>query len=476
LNNKEIQEYYATSPAARWLALTSISLCSFLTALTMSSVNVAVPTIAQELQANAVLVSWLPAAFLLSNVIVILPAGKLADIYGRKKIYLIGIIIFIIACSLATQAKTIEWLLFTRVLQGIGSAMTFATGLALIMSVFIVSSRGMALGFANASVYIGISVGPIAGGWVTEAFGWRSIFLFPIPFALIAIALLLVKLKGEWKQDQPDRVDWTGSLIFMIWATTFFIGISILPGTGAVMTILTGIGFLLIFIYHQLHSKTPLVRIKAVMNNHVFSRSLVASVCAYASNFHLIFLLSLYLQFIRGMSPGEAGQVIVLQAITMAIIAPVAGRLSDVFEPRVMATAGCLVMTCGMGLLQFISMDSSIYLIAGSLLILGIGFGLFTSPNNNAALGSVDKSKLSIATALLSLSRLMGNMTGTAMLLTLVSLIIGKAKIEPDQYMALLTVIRWAVSASFLFTLLGAWFSYARGNVLDKDDTDGETK
>jgi EmrB/QacA subfamily drug resistance transporter len=465
LHNQQLEEYYSSSPGARWSALASICLVSLTNAMTMSSINVAVPAIARDLQADAVLVSWVPTAFLLCNIIVILPAGRLADIYGRKKVYVTGIFIFTAACLMASLAQSIEWLLITRVLQGLGSAMTFATGLAIIMSIFGSGNRGAALGFANASVYIGLSCGPLLGGWATGTYGWRSVFLFPLPLTTIAIALILFRLKGEWKSDNPDKVDWLGSFIFLIWSSALFLGMSYLPEPAAIISLLAGIACLVLFFYQQSYSRYPLIRFHAIRNNRIFSRSLLASICTYASNFPLIFLLSLYLQFIQGMSPAAAGKLMVLQAVMMAIVAPIAGRLSDHFEPRIIATTGCLIMACALAILQHIDADTPIYLIAISLMILGFGFGLFTTPNNNAALGSVDKSRLSGASALLNLSRLMGNMTGSAGMLLLVSIIIGNVEIRPEQYTALLSVIRWTLGASCIYALSGAWFSYTRGNV-----------
>ncbi|HLB31131.1 MAG TPA: MFS transporter [Gammaproteobacteria bacterium] len=465
MNAVEIQKYYENSAAARWLALASICLVSLSNSLTMSSTNVAIPKIAEDLAADAVLISWVPTAFLLSNVVVILPAGRLADIHGRKRIYLTGIVVFTLASLIASQAPSIEWLLFTRVLQGMGSAMSFATGLAIVMSVFGVANRGMALGFANAAVYTGMSCGPLLGGWFTQTFGWRTIFMFPVPLTLLAIILFLARIKGDWKSETPDKVDWLGSLILLCWASALFLGVSLLPSPGGLFCLFAGLCGLGLFVYQQLASRHPLIRFRAIQENRVFSRSLLASTCTYASNFPLVFLLSLYLQFIKGLSPAQAGQLMMLQAVTMAVVAPFAGRLSDRFEPRVIATTGCLIMSGALLVLQHVDLDTSLPVIGAALMTMGLGFGLFTSPNNNAALGSVDKARLSIASALLSLSRLLGNMTGSAGILLLVSLVIGNVELVPSRYPALLTVIRWTLSASCIYSLCGAWFSYTRGNV-----------
>ena len=168
LNEQEIQDYYTQNPVARWLALTSICLANFINAIQNSSINIAIPKIVADLHADAILVSWIPTSFLLTSVVLLLPSGRLADIHGRKKIYLSGIVVLAVATTLAMTAQRIEWLLFTRMLQGIGAAMTFATGLALVMSLFTAENRGTALGLASGSVYIGLACGPLIGGWLTQ--------------------------------------------------------------------------------------------------------------------------------------------------------------------------------------------------------------------------------------------------------------------------------------------------------------------
>lgn len=465
MNEQEIQGYYTHNPVARWLALISICLANFINAIQNSSINIAIPKIVLDLHADAILVSWIPTSFLLTSVVLLLPSGRLADIHGRKKIYLAGIVVLAVATTLAMLAQRIEWLLFTRMLQGIGAAMTFATGLALVMSLFTAENRGIALGLASGSVYIGLACGPLIGGWLTETFGWRSVFMFPIPLLFISFILVTTYVKGEWKSEDQQKVDWTGAFIFAVWATALFVGVSSLPDLESILLILIGIFCLIGFLYQQANSKYPLIRFKRIINNHVFSHSLIASSCTYSSNYPLIFLFSLYLQYIQGLTPIQAGKIMVLQAVMMATMAPISGRLSDKYEPRIIATCGCLIMFCAFSVLRGVGSDTSLYLIGGALMMLGIGFGLFTTPNNNAALSSIDKSRLSIGSALLNMARIMGNMVGTALVLVLVSVFIGDKAITPAQYDALLTVIHWALSISCLNALIGAYFSFTRGNI-----------
>jgi MFS family permease len=326
----------------------------------------------------------------------------------------------------------------------------------------------MALGIVSATLYLGLSCGPVLGGWFTEHYGWRSVFLFPVVLGTVSITMIVLRLKGEWKSEEVLKVDWFGATIFAVSTSAWFIGISFIPEAGS--GVLVGIGLItfVCFIYQQLNTEPPLIRFRAIMENRVFSRSLISNICIYASNYPFVFLFSLYLQFIQGMSPTGAGKLMVLQPFMMAIVAPLAGRLSDRFEPRIIATVGCVIMALSFGVLQFIGTHTPIYLIGGALITLGIGFGLFTTPNNNAALSSMRKSRLGIGSALLNFTRVMGNMTGTAMVLLLVSLFIGQARIEPAQYPGLLTVIHVALATSCILSFCAAWFSHVRGNVMQE--------
>jgi EmrB/QacA subfamily drug resistance transporter len=452
--------------AGRWLALGSICLHQFLASMTLSSVIVAIPAIAENLHADAIYVSWIPTAFLLSSVIMLLPAGKLADIFGRKRLYLLGSLIFAAASALGAFATSIEWLLVLRFLQGAGSAFIWATGLAIIMDLFLSKNRGLALGLASASVYVGLSCGPLIGGWLTQYFGWRSVFSFPVPLILASMGLAAIYIRLNTKNKDADRVDWIGSTIFAVSITSLLLGVSNLTDPSSWPLIVGGFAGLGLFFYQQARVEVPLINFRRLVKNHVFFHSMVAGFFTYASNYPMVFLLSLYLQYIQGLSPSVSGQLIVLQVLTMAIISPFSGRLSDHYEPRILATAGCLIMSCGFLLLQQLDMDTSLYLVAGASITLGIGFGLFTTPNNNAAMTAVDRTRLSMGSALLNLSRVLGNVLGTAMVLVVMAIVIGNSQISPDQYPALMTVIRWALAWSFLCTLAGAWFSYARGNVL----------
>lgn len=459
--------FYDRQPGARWLALASICIAVFLIPQSMSSVNIALPAIADALQADAVLVSWIPAANLWGSIVLMLPAGRLADMIGRKRIYLVGVVGYALASLLVVVVNSVEMLLLVRVLQGLSSGLVFGTGMAIVATIFSDKNRGMALGFTATSVYLGLTCGPLIGGWLTEHVSWRGVFWAPVPLALVAIILVVIYVRDDHKprSESSGQLDWPGSLLFILMVTALLYGLSNV--TTLLGGLIFGVGCLLLigFIKQQNRAEYPLIRINVLAKNRVFNCSLLASFFMYSGNYPILFLLSLYLQYLQGLSPSESGQLILIQALMMAILAPLAGKMSDRFEPRLIATAGCLLFFAGFAVLVFLDAESSLNLIILALVFLGVGFGLFSSPNNNAAMGSVAKDRLSIASALLNLARTAGNMFSMAIVVLLVNMMLGANQIEPQQYPQLLQVIRIGMVIACGYTLLAAYFSYTRGNV-----------
>ncbi|MBV0933605.1 MFS transporter [Marinobacterium weihaiense] len=452
------------SASVRWLTLLSICVATFLMPMSMSAVNVALPAIAEDLNADAVLVSWIPTMNLLGAIALQLPAGRIADMIGRKKVFLAGLLLFALSSFAIILIEHIYWLLLMRLLQGISGAMVFGTGMAIVSQVFANHGRGMALGLTSTSVYLGLTCGPPIGGWLTEAWDWHAVFLAPLPLAVLCTILVGIHVR-ETERQADQRLDWIGSLLFIAASSLFFVGLSELPALAGGLLALAGLALLGAFIYQQERSPYPLIRLRRMVNNQVFFRSIQASFFMYAANYPLQFMLSLYLQYIRGLSPAEAGELMLLQAMMMAILAPLAGRLSDHFEPRIPATLGCLLFAAGFVILALLEQDSSMTQVVIALLVMGTGFGLFSSPNNNGALSVVPTDKLSIASSLLNISRTLGNMLGMAVVVFLFNLLIGNAQLVPEQFPALIRLLEIAFALCAGYALMAAWRSWSRGKV-----------
>jgi EmrB/QacA subfamily drug resistance transporter len=451
-------------PATRNLVVGIICTGSFLSPLSMSAVNVAIPQMANSLQASAESVALVPTLFLLGSVALMLPFARLADNLGRKRIYVGGLMVNAGASLACWAAGSIEWILPLRFLQGAGSAMAFGTSLAIITSVFPPERRGLPLGLNTAAVYTGLTVAPALGGLVTDLLSWREVFLLPVP-PMLLLALVMSRIGLEWRNEHRARFDWQGALLFAGWACALVYGLKGLPATPNVIALMLSLALMLLFIYHQSRRAEPLIRVQLLVRNRLFGRSLGTSSLMYGAMYPLVFLLSLYLQYLRGFSALHAGQVMLVQTVAMALVAPFAGRLSDRVEPRIIATVGCLLCVAGFLLLTRLGYETSSVYIGATLFLLGFGFALFSSPNNNAVMGAVEPGDLGMASATVNLARVSGNLLGISLVNLLVHLALGDARITPDQYDRLLALITGALSGSALVALLAAALSASRGRM-----------
>ncbi|MEK6646336.1 MAG: MFS transporter [Candidatus Firestonebacteria bacterium] len=440
-------------------------LSSFIVPFMASSINISLPLIAKEFSMDAILLGWVATSYLLSAAIFLVPFGRMADIYGRKKSFLYGTIIYTIASTFLVFSNSSSLLIAFRVLQGIGGAMIFGAGTAILISVFPIKERGKALGINVASVYLGLSMGPFLGGIITQHFGWRSIFLINVPVGIIIILLVLWKLKGEWTECEGEKFDWIGSIIFVI--TFFFImyGFSSLPARTGILLILMGVLGFLMFIKWEAKIQFPVYNINLFKNNTVFAFSNLAALINYSATFSVTFLLSLYLQYIKALSPKDAGLILFSQPIVMAIFSPLAGKLSDKIEPRIVSSIGMILATIGLFLFTFLGENTTITFIVFTLILLGFGFALFSSPNTNAVMSSVDKKYYGIASATLGTMRLIGQMLSMGFAMLVFSIFIGKVQITPFYYPLFIKSVKTLFMIFSIICFGGIFASFARGKL-----------
>ena len=458
-----LQEYYDNSPNVRRLALMALCLILIIVSMSLSAINIAIPAIGEELQVDAEALSWIPTAMLWGNVVFLLPIGRLADRYGRKRIFGLGVVLYVLSSALIFITHDIFMLLFVRVLQGIAGSMVYGTGLAIIGAIYANSSRGQALGIAGSSVYFGLTLGPLVGGWLIMDWGWRSIVWMPAIVAAVSLLVLYALVKGEWRTQDAPTLDWQGLGLFALAVTAFLVGMGLISEPAYMLLAAFGIGLFAVFIRHQLNRENPLLRIRAVKANRMLNRSLLAGFFVYGSSFSLVFLLSMYLQYVHAMTPVEAGQIVMIQTLVMMILSPIAGRLSDKYEARYLSTFGCTLFALGYLLMSQVSSDTSITYIIVVVVLVGVGFGLFSAPNNNAVMGSVPADRLSIVSALINLARTMGNMFSSALVMVLFTVILGDVTITPEHHPRLLLVIEIAMLLSALYVAIAGVFSYRRG-------------
>lgn len=444
-------------------ALLVAAMASFLTPFMGSSVNIALPSIGREFAMDAVLLSWVATSYLLAAAMFLVPFGRMADIHGRKRIFTYGMLVYTASSFLSAVATSGIVLISFRVLNGIGSAMIFGTGVAILTSVFPPRERGKALGINVASVYLGLSLGPFLGGFLTQYLGWRSIFLINVPLGLLIIAVVLWKLKGEWAEAEGEKFDFTGSVIYSLTLVAIMYGISLLPSVQGALLVLIGILSLSAFVKWEMKVESPVFNINVFRNNTVFALSNLAALINYSATFAVGFLLSLYLQYVKGFSPQDAGLILVSQPIVMALFSPSAGRLSDRVEPRIVASAGMALTTMGLFLFTFLNENTPLGSILTSLVLLGFGFALFSSPNTNAVMGSVEKRYYGVASATLGTMRLTGQVFSMGIAMMIFAIYIGRVQITPEYYPLFLKSMKSAFAIFAVLCFGGIFASLARG-------------
>ena len=449
----------------RQAALVVTGIASFLAAFMSASIIIGLPSIGDEFKMDAIMLGWVVTVYLLIQAIVLIPSGRIADIYGRKKIFTYGMITYTVTSILLAMSNSAAMLISLRVLQGIGGAMIFSTAVAILASVFPPEERGRVLGINSAVVYGGITLGPFVGGLLTHYLGWRSIFWTTVPLGLLTIALVFWKFKGEWAEARGEKFDIGGSIIYGLILIAIIYGLTTLPAISGAGLILAGLLGIVAFVKWENRVKHPILDISLFRNNIIFALSNLAALINYSATFAVAFLLSLYLQYIKGFTPEIAGLVLIAAPLMQAIFSPLAGRLSDKIEPRTIASAGMALTAIGLCLFIFLGKATSLWLIIASLVILGLGFAFFAAPNTNAIMGSVERKFYGVASATMSTMRLTGAMMSMGIVMLLFAINLGRVQITPEYYASFLKSTNTAFIIFAVLCFGGIFASLARGKV-----------
>lgn len=445
------------------LVLISSTIASFLTPFMGSSVNLALPSIEKEFEIDAIFLSWITTVFLLSTAMFLVPLGRLGDIKGRKRIFVLGLVIFTISSLLCSLAFSGTSLVVFRFLQGLGSAMIASTGVAMLTSAYPPNERGKVLGINTSAVYVGLSLGPILGGFITQNFGWRTLFLFPLFVAFFAIFAIL-RVKQEWAEAKGERFDLPGSLMYSLSLFMLIYGFSHLPETQGFLLVFGGIVALIAFAFLEIGAKQPVLDVKMFQKNVVFGMSNLAALLNYSATFAVAFLMSLYLQYVKNLDPQSAGFILLAQPVIMAIFSPIAGSLSDRIEPRIVASTGMAITAISLLLFSTINAETSLEFIFGNLILIGLGFGLFSSPNTNAVMSSVEKRFYGLASATLATMRVIGQAFSMGIVTLIFAVLLGKSRI-PEVLPDFMVAVKMAFMISAVLCVIGVFASLARGKV-----------
>lgn len=427
-----------------------------------SAINLALPFMNAELSLNARLASWIPTSYMLTTAILQIPSARLADMYGRKRVFVLGVILFTISSVCCGLASSGTWLIVWRVVTGVGSAMLFGTSTAILTSSVPVQKRGWALGIITSVVYIALAAGPLLGGLLTTHWGWESIFFAAAAIGIIVIIGTFRFIKGEWKDEVKTKFDYQGSILYGIGLFSLIYGFSQLPKVVGVGLMILGVVVLILFAKHQQIKENPVFNINLFLNNRTFRLSNISALINYSATFAVAFMLSLYLQYVRGLSPWDAGLIIIVQSVVQSAVSLKSGKLSDRMSASKLATLGMAIITVGLVLLCFISDTTSYYYLAAVLALLGLGFGIFSSPNTNVIMSSVTQQNYSMASATTGTMRLTGQAFSMGVAMIAISITIGEARLSPALSSELILSLKITFVICALLCAVGVYTSSAR--------------
>lgn len=449
--------------AIRKATLFVVCVAHFLMPFMMSAVGIALPAIGKEFGATAMQLGLVETVYVLSASIFLLAMGRLADIHGRRIIFQRGIALFTIMAGIISFAGSMEVFIVLRFLQGIGGAMVMATSMAMVVSVFPPSVRGRALGIAVSAVYAGISCGPFIGGVVVSHFGWRGVFLLCVPLGLAAFTLITFKLKKELSAVTPEPFDWKGSLIYGVSLFGIIMGASHLDsGNWAGVSILAGLFGLVSFVLFESRQPFPVLQVNAFKGNRIFIFSNLAALINYAATFGVAFFISLYLQYIKGMTPGEAGTVLMVQPVMQALLSPFCGRLADTYPAATVATIGMALCAAGLGVAASVGSGTPLWVIFAMLILLGGGFAMFSSPNTSVIMGSISFHHLGVASGLVASMRSLGMMTSMTIITIVFSSVMSGRAITQETYPMFLQSMHLALTVFAVLCVVGVLCSFGR--------------
>lgn len=442
-----------------------VTATSFVTPFMGSSLNIAIPSIGREFSVGATVLSWVATAYILATATCLLPAGRFADLKGRSRIYTAGIFLFSTATLLCGVANSAAWLIFFRIVQGVGAAFIFSTGMAILAAVYPPESRGRALGYSTASTYVGLSAGPVLGGLISFHYGWRIIFGFSAFLGFLVFFVAYRFLKREECTD-GERFDTVGCLLYMVGLVSSLYGFSfLLDGWMPRLMLAAGIILLVGFFRYESRQTSPLVDIHLFTNNVTFAFSNLAAMINYSATFAIGFLASLHLQVVMGLDARDAGWVMLSQPALMAAFSPFAGRLSDRVEPRIVASTGMAMTTIGLFFFIFVSRATTLSVIMAELALIGLGFAFFSSPNNNAIMGSVAKEKYGTAASSLATMRMVGQAVSMSIVALIMAMNGGRQAIGADSAAMLLVSTRNVLIVFTALSMAGIYFSLKRGRI-----------
>lgn len=449
-----------------------VIITAFITTFTGSALNLSIPDIGEEFGVSANFVGWLVTGYTLAVAAFSVPIGRLADITCRKTVLVTGLVIFVACCIAAVFSMSMAMLLCVRIVQGIGAAMIFSTNTAILIGAFPGNMRGRVLGYSLASTYVGLSAGPVVGGFLNHNLGWKSIFILTGILGALAFFIALFKLPKERENDQVGQaqreaqafwadcaeaqdvvaetvkpakrsMDLWGNALYVVSIVLLMYGLSeIGRGFFAVGLAAAGVLIGVLFIWHEWKAEDPAVKVAMFKDNIGYAFSNLSALLNYGATFAISYLISIYLQVVMGYSSQAAGLIMIFQPIIMAVLSPVSGRISDRVSPFKLSSAGMAFCAAGTTLFIFVGQDTGLVMIIIALIITGLGFSLFSSPNTNAVMSFVDQDDYGVASSILATMRSIGHTLSMVIVTIVVSRFMADVPLAEAEPEILVRVIR----------------------------------
>ena len=431
----------ARSPQYKWYAFATLAVGTFASVVDHGSVGVALPTIATYFHTDIPSVQWLVIGYAMTIIALLLPMGRLADLITSKRVYIIGSFVTVAGAVAAGTSSDLAVLIVARIVQGTGAAMTQGTGMAIMIGAFPPHERGRAIGLIMTMVGTGAIAGPAMGGFLVDAFGWRSVFFATVPMVAVSIALCVAILNSA-DQQRPvrgpgrGRFDWLGAFLSSSALLALLLGITNAHRSGwtSPPILAAGIGFVVLlagFIWWELRCVSPMLELRLFRRRNFFL-GVTANYMTFIGSSAVLFLMPFYLQNVLGYRPSIAGLVVVPGAMCMAILGPVSGRLSDRFGWRKFTVAGLTMSAVGIAILSRLSADSSLFHVIPALILTSSGMGTFYSPNSSSILSAVERENHGVISALVNLIRNAGNVISVAVATAIVTATMGSLGYEPS--------------------------------------------
>jgi EmrB/QacA subfamily drug resistance transporter len=414
-----------TSAAAgverKWWILLAIGVGSFMSALDGSVANVVLPVVRRTFGSDVATIEWVVTIYLLVVSGLLLSLGRLGDLRGHKPVYISGFAVFVLGSALCGLARSTETLIAFRALQALGAAMLLANAPAILTKNFPETQRGQALGMQATMTYLGLTVGPSLGGWLTSQFNWRAVFYINVPVGLLALWLSLRFIPRDAKRaaEHTEQFDVAGAVTFMAGLVALLLGLN--QGqewgwTSPPILALLAVAVLLLgaFLLIERRVSNPMLDL-SLFQRRIFSAAAASAVLNYICLYSVLFLLPFYLIQGRSLDPAQAGLILTAQPLVMAIAAPISGTLSDRIGSRLLGTLGMLVLAVGLFFLSRVGPYTPFHVLAGALAVVGLGTGMFVSPNSSALMGSAPRQRQGIASGILATARNVGMALGVGL-------------------------------------------------------------